>query len=165
MPIKLLTSRQVPAFAKASAGARGKRSRGFTLIELLVVIAIIAILAIVVILTLNPAQLILQARDSNRLSDLATIKSAIGYYLQDTASPSIGTAGTCYEGLAVRSANGTATSSCPWFLTASTTANNSSSRSTASGWVPVNVSGVTYGSPIGQWPIDPLNTTTTGYYF
>ena len=42
-----------------------KRS-GFTLIELLVVIAIIAILAVVVILTLNPAQLLAQARDSTR---------------------------------------------------------------------------------------------------
>ncbi|MBI5221157.1 MAG: prepilin-type N-terminal cleavage/methylation domain-containing protein, partial [Candidatus Liptonbacteria bacterium] len=38
-------------------------TKGFTLIELLVVIAIIAILAAVVILTLNPGQLLKQARD------------------------------------------------------------------------------------------------------
>jgi prepilin-type N-terminal cleavage/methylation domain-containing protein len=45
----------------------------FTLIELLVVIAIIGMLAVVVILTLNPVELFRQARDSNRLSDLATL--------------------------------------------------------------------------------------------
>jgi len=44
-----------------------KRS-AFTLIELLIVIAIIAILSIVVILVLNPAQLLKQSRDSNRVS-------------------------------------------------------------------------------------------------
>ncbi|KKW47096.1 MAG: hypothetical protein UY99_C0042G0007, partial [Parcubacteria group bacterium GW2011_GWA1_59_11] len=40
----------------------------FTLIELLVVIAIVAILSAVVIITLNPAELLKQSRDSNRLS-------------------------------------------------------------------------------------------------
>ena len=62
---------------------------GFTLIELLVVIAIIAILSVVLILTLNPAELLRQARDSNRVSDLATLKSAISLYLADVSSPSI----------------------------------------------------------------------------
>ncbi len=57
--------------------------RGFTLIELLVVIAIIAILAVVVVLTLNPAQLLAQSRDANRVSDLATLQSAISLYTVD----------------------------------------------------------------------------------
>lgn len=70
--------------------------RGFTLIELLIVIAIIAVLSVVVILSLNPAELLRQARDSNRLSDMATLKSAIALYLADTATPKIGTTGTCY---------------------------------------------------------------------
>ncbi len=60
-----------------------KNQKGFTLIELLVVIAIIAILAVVVILTLNPAELLRQSRDSNRVSDFATLKSAIGLYSED----------------------------------------------------------------------------------
>ena len=64
-------------------------SRAFTLIELLVVIAIVAVLAVTVILTLNPAQLLRQARDSNRTQDLATLKSAISLYLADVASPSL----------------------------------------------------------------------------
>ena len=131
---------------------------GFTLIELLVVIAIIAILAIVVILTLNPGQLIMQARDSNRISDLATIKSAIGYYLQDTVLPNLGTSGRCYTD-APKYQNAVATTTCPWFAVA-TTINASTSRSVdGTGWVPVILSGLTIGSPIGQWPTDPLNVT------
>ena len=133
---------------------------GFTLIELLVVIAIIAILAIVVILTLNPGQLIMQARDSNRISDLATIKSAISYYLQDVANPSLGTTGTCYIDGPVNGATVT-TTTCPWFSgAAATTAISTTTRVTnsTSSWIPVNLSLISVGSPIGQWPIDPLNT-------
>ncbi len=148
---------------------KAARSSGFTLIELLVVIAIIAILAIVVILTLNPAQLIMQARDSNRISDLSSIKSAIAYYLQDvTTSTNMGTVGTCYIDGPLNN-GAVVTSTCPWFVTASTTINSSSTRavtSTTSGWIPVNLSAISVGSPLGQWPVDPVNTTnhTGGAY-
>ena len=145
----------------------GRRS-GFTLIELLVVIAIIAILAIVVVLTLNPGQLIMQARDSNRVSDLATVKSAIAYYLQDVTTSTVGvggaSAGLCYE--SGPTFNGAlSSSSCPWFAgTASTTFLSTSSRNTnvATGWIPMNLGLISVGAPIGQWPIDPLNTVGHG---
>ena len=55
--------------------------KGFTLIELLIVIAILAILATTVVLVLNPAQILAQARDAQRISDLSSIKSAIALYL------------------------------------------------------------------------------------
>ncbi len=51
--------------------------KGFTLIELLIVIGILAILATVVILVINPTELIKQARDSNRLSDLGILNKAL----------------------------------------------------------------------------------------
>jgi prepilin-type N-terminal cleavage/methylation domain-containing protein len=73
--------------------------KGFTLIELLVVIVIIAILAIVVVLTLNPAALLQQSRDSNRVSDMATINSAINLYNTDqsgASSYSLGSSNTVY---------------------------------------------------------------------
>src|ERR1700689_3722601 len=69
--------------------------KAFTLIELLVVIAIIAILSVVVILTLNPAQLLMQSRDSNRVSDLATMNTALGIYAAEGGS-SLGTQNTVY---------------------------------------------------------------------
>ena len=133
---------------------RKNTKSGFTLIELLVVIAIIAILAIVVVLTLNPAQLLQQARDSNRISDFATVKSAIGYYMQDVSNPQSGigkgdgtlwTGGLsniCYEDGSVKINTVTqATSTCPWFATANTTVTSTLTRvsNTTSSWIPINL--------------------------
>ncbi len=64
------------------------------MIELLVVIGILAILSIVVILVINPTELLKQARDSSRVSDLATINSALNLYVVDNSSGSLGTAST-----------------------------------------------------------------------
>ena len=91
-------------------------SRGFTLIELLVVIAIIAILAVVVVLTLNPAEMMREARDSNRLSDLATLQSAINLYNTDAAvgaaSGTLGNPNIVYVSLPDQTLTGSQTSTC-----------------------------------------------------
>ena len=69
----------------------------FTLIELLIVIAILVILAVVVILTLNPSELMAQGRDSTRLSDMASLNSAINIYLTDSGGTgSLGTSSILY---------------------------------------------------------------------
>jgi prepilin-type N-terminal cleavage/methylation domain-containing protein len=67
----------------------------FTLIELLIVLAIVTILSVVVIVTLNPAELLRQSRDSNRLSDLATLNSALGMYNTDIGG-SMGSSSVVY---------------------------------------------------------------------
>src|ERR1035441_4515820 len=87
----------------------------FTLIELLVVIAIIAVLAVVVVLTLNPGQLVLQARDNTRLQDLATLQDAIGLYQTDAAvngTASLGSANTIYISIPDPTATSTAGDQC-----------------------------------------------------
>ena len=61
--------------------------RGFTLLELIIVIAILAVLAVAVVIVLNPAEVLAKARDSNRLSDLSALKSAIALYLTDVSPP------------------------------------------------------------------------------
>lgn len=164
--------------------------KGFTLIELLIVIAIIAILSIVVVLTLNPAEMLRRSRDSNRISDLATIETAINLYLENLAISSssaiaMGTQGTCYMEYSGNTVPTTfyefATSSasessstvamtvagsagCLWF---NSQVNNgiitSSSRSvnSANGWIPINLSLVSTGAPIGQWPVDPAYSVGT----
>jgi type II secretory pathway pseudopilin PulG len=53
------------------------RRSAFTLIELLVVIAITEILSVVVMLTLNPAELLRQSRDSTRIADMGTLNTAV----------------------------------------------------------------------------------------
>src|SRR5690349_16335843 len=75
--------------------------KGFTLVELLIVIGILAVLATTAVVILNPAQLLAQARDSQRLSDLASLQSALALYVTDTTTPDMdgplatcGTAGT-----------------------------------------------------------------------
>lgn len=66
-----------------------KNKKGFTLVELMIVIAILAILAAIVIFALNPAELFRRARDSQRMSDLRVLSSAISYYLADDSTPTL----------------------------------------------------------------------------
>jgi len=64
-----------------------QENKGFTLVELMIVIAILAILAAVVIFALNPAQLMARARDSQRISDLQALTTAINYFTVITSTP------------------------------------------------------------------------------
>ncbi|MFA6495055.1 MAG: type II secretion system protein, partial [Candidatus Paceibacterota bacterium] len=51
--------------------------KSFTLIELLIVIGILAVLVAAIVITLNPAQLLAQARDSKRQQDLSALTQAL----------------------------------------------------------------------------------------
>ena len=142
-----------------------KSEKGFTLIELLVVLALVAILSVVVILTLNPAELLKQARDSNRISDSATIRSAISLYMVDVTSSTIGTSGKCYlstSAVVVGSYCGGAFAS----TSLVTNVGNEGVRTVdGNGWVPVNFNAIGSGSPIGQLPVDPVNNSTYFYAY
>ncbi len=141
--------------------------KGFTLIELLVVIAIIAVLAVVVILSLNPAELLRQARDSNRVSDMATLKSAISLYLADVTSPNLASSSLGYNTLYISGAGSlsVAPTQAMWgIVTVSTTASSSGNGSRAvdsTGWIPVAFSKISSGAPLGSLPVDPTNSTST----
>jgi prepilin-type N-terminal cleavage/methylation domain-containing protein len=163
---RFLTSRSSrrhePTSAKSTAA-------GFTLIELLVVIAIIAILSIVVVLALNPAEMLRQSRDSQRISDLGTLKSAISLYLLDSANANIASSiygyGSCY--LSTIAGNGTTSPKCGVFTNAYT-ANVSTTqtlyrKNDSTGWLPVNFSQITLGTPLSSLPIDPVNNAS--YYY
>jgi prepilin-type N-terminal cleavage/methylation domain-containing protein len=151
-------------------------SSAFTLIELLVVIAIIAILAIVVVLVLSPGQLLAQARDSNRLSDLNSLQSALNYYVADASingAVSMGNPLTVYVSIPDLSATSTLGDQCQGLglptLPASYTYHCSASSTArlvdGTGWVPVNMKTISNGPPIGALPIDPANTSSTRNYY
>ena len=164
------------------------KGKGFTLIELLIVIAIIAILSVVVVLTLNPVEMLRRSRDSNRVSDLTTMVTAINLYLADVSSTgiSMGTSTICYlqyagsapsslyefasstseaTGTLLELPTTTSQTACGyWFDSASSTAAviGSSSRAVnGQGWLPVNLSLISEGTPIGQWPADPAYSAGT----
>ena len=147
-----------------------KRQKGFTLIELLVVIAIIAILAVVVVLTLNPAELLRQARDSNRISDFATIKSGLALYSEDVTTSTALNGGT--NNLFVSGATTTAVTSsfntaATWgFLGSEIAVKASTSRLIdGTGWLPVNLNAISSGAPFGSYPVDPTNLGSNFYIY
>ena len=123
--------------------------KGFTLLELLIVIGILAILSTTMILVINPAQLLKKARDSQRISDLNTMKTAIAYYVTNYSSPVIGAIDKTYSDVngAVCDAKADGSTS-----TASTVDGN--------GWLPIDFTDLTEGSPIGALPRDPAQTAS-----
>jgi type IV pilus assembly protein PilA len=153
-----------------------KNRSGFTLIELLVVIAIIAILSVVVILTLNPAELLRQARDSNRVSDMATLKSALSLFEADVTTSSVsalGAYGTLYANSGATgvsstyiTSGGLPVGSWGYATTSVTTVATSTSRLVnGTGWILANLSAISSGAPIGALPVDPVNNASFTYTF
>ena len=146
---------------------RGFCSDGFTLIELLVVISIIAILSLVTIFTLNPAELLRQSRDSDRVSDMATLNSAVSIFQADQSSASLGSGSTVYVSVPDSSATcgnlGLPSLPSGW---AYHCVNSGTYRNTDStGWLPINFSSMSSKAPFGTLPVDPINTTSTREYY
>ena len=134
--------------------------KGFTLIELLVVIAILAILATVIVVIINPGELLKQARDTTRISDLAAINSAIALYLSDVTSPKLWNASDCSSAHSLCTAAGTN----PFAVGGTCTASGVTAVD-GTGWVAVNLTSISSGSPLARLPIDPSNTTTYFYAY
>ena len=152
-------------------------TKGFTLIELLVVIAIIAILSVVVVLALNPAELLRQARDSNRISDLSSLKTGLQFYATDVSGNALfglGNGTFCYVDLTSVAAPFSATGCDPdgvgalptRFLGGTTTASPAAQRGTdGTGWIPVNFTLISSGSPLSALPLDPAPSAVSGLFY
>ena len=153
-----------------------KLCNAFTLIELLVVIAIIAILSIVVLLTLNPGELLRQSRDSSRVSDMATLTSAISLYNTDQSlghNFNMGLSNIVYVSIPDPVATSSAGDQCQglslpvlpttysYHCTTSTTIRNVD----GTGWIPIDFSKISSGIPLGALPIDPTNQSSTRLYY
>lgn len=164
-----------------------KRKNGFTLLELLIVISIIAILSIALVFLLNPAETLKKARDAQRISDLKTIKTALGVMLTASSTPSLDGTFAATAGICLTTGNGTAqagkiaysTASAPTWVTPPTPAISGGDAITGStftspgsvsatagkvdgtGWIPVNLKALVGGAPISAFPVDPSNTIGT----
>jgi len=141
--------------------------KGFTLIELLIVIGILAILVAAVVVVLNPAQLLAQARDGQRMSDMDSLRSAINLYLASATSTnflvSVSSSAATSTWTALPATLPTSTPDVNYFSSA--TAVVSSTLVTGTGWVPINFSALSGGSPLAKLPIDPTNSGNYVYGF
>jgi hypothetical protein len=124
----------------------------------------LAVLATVTVLVLNPAELFEQARDSQRLSDLGSLKGAISLYLTTASSPSISTNGFACES---KFSSDKASVANPFTGGVASTYTQTATTTQAvdgTGWVPVNFSSMTGGSPLSVLPRDPNQGDATLYY-
>jgi prepilin-type N-terminal cleavage/methylation domain-containing protein len=143
--------------------------RGFTLIEILVVMAIVAILAAVTVLALNPAEILRKSRDASRISDLSTLNNALVRYLSDVVSPDLDGGWNSTQGCSAHASSGV-TGACnsgspARFTTSSNWVASTSLAIDSTGWIPVDFTAISSGSPIPSLPKDPTNNTTYFYAY
>jgi prepilin-type N-terminal cleavage/methylation domain-containing protein len=163
---------------------KGKK-RGFSLLELLIVVGIIGILSAVLILVIDPTENLKKSRDTQRMSDLATIKTALGVYSAFASTVYMGgaAANTACKGSTSDDSSYAASDKIFYSVPTSGTSitdttldggstsipaagqvavATSSGLVDGNGWLPVNLTGLTGGSPISNWPVDPTNTVASG---
>lgn len=165
------------------------QKKGFTLLELLIVIAIIAALSVILVIVLNPAETLKKSRDTQRMSDLSSLKTALGIYTTSKIPVSLSGPSDNTECQALTSWVGEeATGGLFYSLDIATeditdtildgttfTSNGglgpfqpataaAAVAVSGTGWLPVKLDDITGGSPISNMPIDPTNdvSVTTG---
>jgi len=141
--------------------------RGFTLVELLIVIAILAILAAAIVIVINPGQILAQARDSQRMRDLNSVKDALSLFVTQSALSANPVANPLVAHGGVCATPGRATlvplvAFNPFGAAPATT--TTSTVISGAGWVNVNLSAglpvaAGFTSPIPALPLDPINAT------
>ena len=139
-----------------------KNHSGFTLIELLVVIAIIGVLAAVVLLAINPAAMLRRGRDSQRQSDLTTLRKAVDLYMAGSTNP------TYVPGCAAAACSLAQDSN----MTAAAGGCCTTTDAAQSGWlVPFSVTcqADAVSPDVSEWiaklPVDPSNGTALQYKY
>ena len=141
--------------------------KSFTLIELMVGIVVVAILSIVTVVAINPVEFIKQARDNNRLADIASINNAVRFLTENESGIFIGTSSVVYVSIPDTSpvCDNLGLPILPdgWSYGCANSLNVGKTDGT--GWVPVNFGHPSAGSSISRLPVDPKNSTSSGNYF
>lgn len=156
----------VKNFGRFSKPPKLKPDQGLTIIEILLSIAIIGILSGITVFILSPSELLKQARDSERASDIKVLNQLFTAYITqigdlygdpldvyvslpdanpdcssyDLPALPLGYAYHCVNETNLRKANG-------------------------SGWIPVDFTQIPGGSPVPSLPIDPTNNELFYYSY
>lgn len=121
-----------------------KPMRGFTVLELLVILGVLAVVVTVAVFLLNPVELFREARDRQRIADLAELKKAVALYVASTAKPDLDSRGNCAS--EYKSTDG-------------------STDIDGTGWLPVNFNEIPGGSILKSLPTDPINNSSHFYSY
>lgn len=145
------------------------RIRGFTIGELLITIALIAIISTTAILVINPADLLRQARDNARITDISRLKLDMANF----QGANLGSAMVSYVSIPDSAATSSAGTQCQtmglptlpagWIYHCASLAAYKNTDGT--GWMPVNFSQMPGGSSLGALPVDPVNSAAQGNYY
>jgi len=142
--------------------------QSFTLIEILVAVALIAVLAVAIILSLNPSELIKQARDSQRMTDINNLARAVNLYIGDTGGSGFyGTSSVVYVSIPDTTSTcanlGLPPLSSGWSYKC--VSSSTLQKTDGTGWIPIDFRKQSFGKTLSKLPIDPINQTSTGNFY
>ncbi|MBI4094802.1 MAG: hypothetical protein HY435_01255 [Candidatus Liptonbacteria bacterium] len=143
------------------------------MIELLVAIGVAAILSAVAIFALQPAALLQESRDAKRLSELSDLNRAVGLFIADRSTASVGAAHTIYISVPDSSITPPETKSdCgalglvpPTGWAYECKHPDDYRKVNGEGWMPINFESMSTGSPFATLPVDPRNDAAAGHYY
>lgn len=144
-----------------------KQQKGFTLVELLIVITILVILGVVVVVLIDPAEILAQSRDAQRISDLAALKGATQLVL----SNALPATSVCYSTNPPETTTNPDANIYVSFPDVSrtnsynVTATSTRQLADGTGWARINFTGLSSGSALASLPMDPTNTLASGLYY
>lgn len=134
--------------------------KGFTLVELIIVITILVVLGVVVIVLIDPAEILAQSRDAQRISDLASIKAATQLVLSTGTLPSTSECDTV-QPITTLSRVWTSTVAAGGSGYSVVIATSTRSQVAANGWIKIDYTTPSTGRALTSLPVDPVNNYTT----
>jgi prepilin-type N-terminal cleavage/methylation domain-containing protein len=146
-----------------------EKNKGFTLIELLITVAIISAISTALAIILNPAELLRQARDADRIVDITNANNAVAQYKVSLPDNSIGDPFTIYLSLPDTNADCTGHPSLPtppfgWAYACKPEATYRNIDG-MTGWLPINFGTAPAGAPFSTLPTDRTNDPASGLYY
>jgi prepilin-type N-terminal cleavage/methylation domain-containing protein len=147
-----------------------KSGAGFTLLELLVVMALLSVVSTVTVLVVNPAELLRQARDAERLDNFASIEKSIGLIQANNPSAPLGANNTVYVSLPSDQADCSDLGlpdlpQVPVMWSYACASSDNYRKTDGNGWLPINFENLSGTSLFATLPVDPVNVVPEGLYY